>query len=529
MALSLSGRQIFLASPGGLRNERERLRQTVEHQNKISAYWRGVAFIARGWEEVAGGLGRPQGLINEIVDDCDYTVVLLADRWGSSPGDEDYSSGTEEEFMRSLDLCADADKNMRDVLVLFRSIPDAQVADPGQELQKVLAFKKRLEDSKQILFDTFDSFDSLQEKFAKALFKWEKPWDERIPLRINLPPAVEGPAVVAVEEPLERALEFAAGGQLVQAEILFARAVQNDDPHALSEFARFLRRQGRLNDSRALNMRVVEDLGGRSDLSAEETGFLSDSLANIGVIARKQGLLADSARKLGEAVAVAQNAASPLAEHLAYALDNLGHTQSQLGQMAAAEASFATADQVRMEAGNETGRLASLLNQGWTLARTRRFDEALNRFQTAESIAREQNDEEGLARALAGKGNSLLKSGQAHLALEPLETALEINTRMNASDGVGITAGLLARAHLDVGDTGAAARAAREALESSQTSTNITGLATAKWVLAQVDRAEQRLVTANQLFEEAISLAQRSGNINLAHAIEGDYSRETST
>lgn len=431
--------------------------------------------------------------------------------------------------MRSLDHFADADKNMRDVLVLFRSIPDAQVADPGQELQKVLNFKKRLEDSKQILYDTFDSLESLREKFTKALFKWEKPWEERIPLRIDLPPLVEGPAVGGVEDPLERALEFAAGGQLVQAEILFARAVQNDNPRALSEFARFLRRQGRLNDSRALNMRVVEDLAGRSDLPPEATGFLSDSLANIGVIARKQGLLADSARKLGEAVAVARDAASPLPEHLAYALDNLGHTQSQLGQIAAAEASFASADQVRTEAGDDTGRLASLLNQGWTLARARRFDEALDRFQAAELIARDQNDEEALARALAGKGNSLLKSGRAQLALEPLETALEINTRMNASDGIGISAGLLARARLEGGDTGAAARAARQALESSQTSTNLTGLATAKWVLAQVDRAEQRLVTANQLFEEAVSLAQRSGNVNLARAIESDYSRETAT
>lgn len=529
MALSLSGRQIFLASPGGLRSERDRLRKTVEHQNQISAYWHGVAFIARGWEEVAGGLGRPQALINEIVDECDYTIVILADRWGSSPGDEDYSSGTEEEFMLSLDLRAEADKHLRDVLVLFRSIPDPQVADPGEELRKVLAFKKRLEDSKQILFDTFDSLDSLQEKVEKALIKWEKPWEERVPLRITLPATTEEPNIATVQDPLARALEFAAAGQLVQAEMLFARAVQSDDPQALSEFARFLRRQGRLNDSHTLNMRVVEDLAARPSLSAEETGFLSDSLANIGVIARKQGKLADSARTLSEAVAVARGASNPLPGHLAYALDNLGHTQAQLDQTAAAEASFADAEQVRVEAGDDQGRLASLLNQGWMLARARRFDEALDRFGSAETLARDRSDEESLASALAGQGSCLQKSGRAHLAVAPLTTALEINRRLNASDGIGIAAGLLARAHLEVGDADAAARAARETLESSQNSTNLVGLATAKWILAQIDRAAQRVVTANQLFEEAVTFAQRSGNAILTRAIELDYARSTST
>jgi tetratricopeptide (TPR) repeat protein len=529
MALSLSGRQIFLASPGGLGSERERLRRTVEHRNQTSAYWHGVAFIARGWEEVAGGLGRPQALINEIVDECDYTVVILADRWGSSPGDEDYSSGTEEEFMLSLDLRAGADKNLRDVLVLFRSIPDPQVADPGEELRNVLAFKKRLEDSKQILFDTFDSLDSLQEKFEKALVKWEKPWEDRVPLRIALPPTEEGPNIASVQDPLARALEFASTGQLVQAEMLFARAVQNDDPQALSDFARFLRRQGRLNDSHALNMRVVEDLAGRSALSTEEIGFLSVSLANIGVIARKQGKLADSARTLGEAVSVARRSSSALPGPLAYALDNLGHTQAQLGNTTAAEASFADAEQVRIEAGDEKGRLASLLNQGWMLTRTRRFDEALDRFGSAETLARNRNDEESLASALAGQGSCLQKSGRADLAIAPLTTAMEINTRLNSSDGISIAAGLLARAHLEVGDIEAASFAARKALESSQTSTNVTGLATANWVLAQIERAEQRPTTANQLFEEAASLAQRGGNTSLAVAIESDYARGTAT
>jgi len=528
MALSLSGRQIFLASPGGLKAERERLRATADRYNRTAGLRRGVAFITRGWEEVPGGLGRPQSLINEIVDECDYTVVILADRWGSSPGEDNYSSGTEEEFMRSLELRADPQGHMRDVLVLFRSVPDSQLADPGKELSKVLSFKKRLEESKQILYDTFDSLDALQERFEKALAKWDEPWEQRVLLAVTLPAEMEGTILEPPQDPLERALELAASGQLVQAEVLFAKAVQDDSPHALSQFARFLRRQGRLNDSRVLNMRVVEELAGQAALSPENAGFLSDSLANVGVIARKQGKLADSARALAEAIKIATYAAAPMPQQLAYALDNLGHTQSQLGMQEEAASSFSEAERVRSQNGG-IEEVTSLLNRGWNGVRTRDYEAAISHFEKAETIARAHSDEESLARALAGKGSGLQKSGRPELAIEPLAIALEINTRLNVSDGIGITAGLLARAYLMTGDTDAAARAANEVLESSQTSTNVTGLATAKWIQAQVERSRSNSAESSSLYEEAITLAQRSGNARLAAAVEADYTSGTST
>lgn len=524
MPLDLSGRQIFLASPAGLGSERERLRQTADQYNRRSGFRRGVAFVTRGWEEVPGGLGRPQSLINAIVDECDYAVVVLADRWGSPPGgEEEYSSGTEEEFFHALNLRGDDQGHMRDVLVLFRSVPDAQLADPGPELRKVLRFRQRLQDSKKVLYDTFDSLQALEERFEKALAKWAEPWNERAPLQIVLPPAADEEAEDSLNDPLARALQLAAAGQLVQAEMVFARAVQNDDLRAMSEFARFLRRQGRLNDSRELNLRVVGDLVNRVPLSPEDAGILSDSLANIGVIARKQGKLAESARTLREAVKVATDAAAPLPRQLAYALDNLGHTQSQLGSTDAAAASFAEAESIRADSGDEAGKLASLLNQGWSAIRARDYEDAVVLFGKAEVIAKSQSDDEGLARALAGKGSGLQKSGQPEPAIESLLAALEINTRLNASDGVGIVSGLLARSYLMMADPDAAMRAATETLESSQTSTNVVGLATGKWVLAQVERYRAHTSEAAALYEEAITLARQGGSPRLAAAIEADY------
>ena len=526
--MSLSGRQIFIASPGGLDAERQRVRETVDEYNRSLSSKTGVAFITRGWEEIPGGLGRPQALINQIIDDCDFTVVLLADRWGSAPGLDAFSSGTEEELMHSLALRATPDVHMRDVLVLFKSIPDAQLADPGSELSKVLAFKKRLEKSKEIFYGTFDSLDALQQRLEKALGGWDGDLKERDLQTIVLPEVgVDEPEAAEPEEPLARAIKLAASGQLVQAEVVFAQAIRNSDPEPMTQYARFLRRQGRLNDSRDMNLRVVDTLTREGAISPERTGFLSDSLANVGVILRKQGKLSESARTLGEAIDVARNAGVPLPEHLAYALDNLGHTQSQLDDRPAAAASFAEAARTREGLGGSS-QIASLLNAGWAAIRLKNFPDAEVSFESAARLAREADDEPQLAHALAGVGSCLEKSGKPNLAIEPLEQALEINLRMNASDGVGIAAGLLARSYIGIGELDSASTYADKVLDSSHTSTNATGLLTAHWIYAQIARAREE-ESAAVLFQEAIALAEKSGNRTLLKVIQADYFAPTPT
>jgi len=90
---------VFIASPGGLAEERRAFRDAVNECNERDAFQRKVMFRAVGWEDTLAGVGRPQTLINEDIDQCDYFVLVLWDRWGTSPGGAaDYTSGTEEEF-----------------------------------------------------------------------------------------------------------------------------------------------------------------------------------------------------------------------------------------------------------------------------------------------------------------------------------------------------------------------------------------------------------------------------------------------
>jgi len=51
------------------------------------------------WENRPPAYGRPQALINPLVDECDIFIGLLWERWGQSSGT--HSSGFEEEFERA--------------------------------------------------------------------------------------------------------------------------------------------------------------------------------------------------------------------------------------------------------------------------------------------------------------------------------------------------------------------------------------------------------------------------------------------
>ena len=120
-------------------------RQAIRRFNDERSESERVTFIIRAWEDLPGGIGRPQDRINPRLDDCDFMILLLGDRWGSPPAlDGPYSSGTEEEFYRCLDLLAQLDAAMRDLLVLFKTLDDDRLRDPGQQLLKVMDFRDAL-------------------------------------------------------------------------------------------------------------------------------------------------------------------------------------------------------------------------------------------------------------------------------------------------------------------------------------------------------------------------------------------------
>src|SRR4051794_37541236 len=147
--------KVFIASPGDLAVERRAFKDTVDSLNKGFGRGAGVTFEPLGWEDALSQVGRrSQSVINKDVDACEVFILVMWRRWGQdAPDAAPYSSYTEEEFYRAL-ARFEKDGNPT-IFVFFKHIDPGQMADPGEQLKKVLDFRKKLEASKTVLYRSF--------------------------------------------------------------------------------------------------------------------------------------------------------------------------------------------------------------------------------------------------------------------------------------------------------------------------------------------------------------------------------------
>lgn len=120
-----------------------------------------------GWENTLPGVGRPQAIINRDLDGCDLFIGMLWKRWGTPPGTEPYTSGFEEEFNRSM--TRNAKEGRPEINLLLKDLDAALLADPGDHLKKVIAFKEQVFAEKKLLAGTFTDVRDFEGKFRKCI------------------------------------------------------------------------------------------------------------------------------------------------------------------------------------------------------------------------------------------------------------------------------------------------------------------------------------------------------------------------
>ena len=142
--------RVFLGSPSDLKAERKATKGVVV--DRINPIIREFGWTVEllGWEDLPPGFGRPQAQINADVDACDLFLGVLWRRWGS-PSDE-FKSGFEEEFERAISRRKRSESP--EIWIYFKRVEDT--SDPGEQLQQVLAFRKKLEQRRELLFKEFD-------------------------------------------------------------------------------------------------------------------------------------------------------------------------------------------------------------------------------------------------------------------------------------------------------------------------------------------------------------------------------------
>lgn len=135
---NLHNLNVFLASPSDLQPERLAARQIVENLNRSICSQLGWHITLLRWEDMPPRPTRPQEMINEAVDKCELFVGLLWKKWGTSTGKD--SSGFHEEFDRAWRRYQES--GTPTIWLFFKEVKKAQIADPGPELQQILAFRE---------------------------------------------------------------------------------------------------------------------------------------------------------------------------------------------------------------------------------------------------------------------------------------------------------------------------------------------------------------------------------------------------
>jgi len=522
MVRDIKGIRVFIASPSGLADERKAFREVILDYNEAEAIPRGVLFQPIGWEDTLGAVGRPQSIINEDVRASDYFILLLWDRWGSLPDTtcSPYTSGTEEEYHIAMECYNSKEFSMRQVVMMFKSVDARQLSDPGQQLQKVLEFRKTVETEKSHLFHSFDTIDSFEKLLRKHLAAWLRNEEHDGTVRKEQPPSA-GPLIeeasvnipkqqlgnFPAEKLVDKAWKLADEGRLTEAEIEFARAIVGQSQiHPILEFGRFLARIGRLDQAIVMfegAARVAED---QKDLIG-----ISAAYANKGIILQTRGNLDGAEQMLRKALEIYEKMG--LMEGIASVYSNLGNVLFTRGNLDSAEYMYQKVLEIEEKLGHVEAMACAYGNLGNVSLVHGNLDNAEQMIKKALEIDEKLNRLEDMAIDYGILGNILNNRGDLDGAEQMYRKALEIDERLNHLKGMATTYGNLGVVLGKRNNWDGAERMFRKALEFNEKIGHLEGMANAYGNLGNVCRNRGDLDSAEQMHRKSLEIEEKMGHL----------------
>lgn len=135
------GYKIFISSPRDLLEKDHPWVKEIIHKFNFSCIKRDkVIFIPFNEDDVAGGFGNAQTIINDDSSDRDFIIVMFGKKLGTPT--EKYRSGTIEEYERSKQLLATG--KMIDILVLFKDVSKELEEHEHEEYAAVVKYKEEI-------------------------------------------------------------------------------------------------------------------------------------------------------------------------------------------------------------------------------------------------------------------------------------------------------------------------------------------------------------------------------------------------
>ncbi|WP_181166712.1 DUF4062 domain-containing protein [Mesorhizobium sp. B2-5-4] len=136
---------VFVASPGDVNEERNKLEEVIRELNITWSRELGLRLDLVRWETHAyPGMGQdPQDVINgEIPDDYDIFIGIMWHRFGTPTGR--YGSGTIEEFERARKRSKESSSAVKTMFYFRDSPPISMSHIDGNELVKIQNFRREL-------------------------------------------------------------------------------------------------------------------------------------------------------------------------------------------------------------------------------------------------------------------------------------------------------------------------------------------------------------------------------------------------
>jgi tetratricopeptide (TPR) repeat protein len=455
--------RVFIASPGGLEVERKAFSDVIQEFN-LCARDRRVDFDPVGWEIALPGMGRPQALINEDVQSCDYFFMVLHDRWGqptdAGPSPK-YKSGTHEEYCTALESYHDNTRPMRQLVILFKAVDPSKLADAGPQLQQVIDFRKELEREKKILFSTFDEIKRFETLVRQQLHQWlfeherglsKKKVGAQSPPPISLKPSatplpsgakgVTSGSYVLIDE----AEHLASEGRLVEAETKFAEAiVAGNDAVALNRYGHFLVRVGRLDQASVMYQRVLQ-LG---DLSNEDL-WRSVGYGSLGVIYQTRGELGRAEEMHKKSLVISERIGRQ--EGMANQYGNLGVIHQMRGELDRAEEMHKKSLAINEQLGRKEGMADQYGDLGLVYRKRGELDRAEEMHQKSLAIEKQLGRKEGIASDYGNLGLIFQLRGEFDRAEEMHKKSLALNEQLGRKEGMAVTYGNLGIIYGKLGD-----------------------------------------------------------------------------
>ncbi|HEX9952266.1 MAG TPA: tetratricopeptide repeat protein [Rubricoccaceae bacterium] len=572
MPQAITAYRVFIASPGGLSDERRAFRDVLQRYNEEEAIPRGVLFIPEGWEQTPGGIGRPQTLIDVQVRESDYFVLLLHDRWGTPPAErgtpeyEGFTSGTEEEYNVAMACQGDTGLPMRDILCCFKAVSPDKISDPGEQLQRVLSFKLELERTRAHLYKEFDVIVRFEAALRQKLGIWLRDHEAGTSAEAisTLPVPPRGgsdtphparPEPADTDDLTKQAETLAQEGKIVEAEALFAKAiVRGDDAKAFNAYGLMLKRVGRLDQSQTMFKRVIElatetadegliatgygNLGNvlktRGDFDGAEAmhrkaleinerigrlGGMASQYGNLGNLLLTRGDLDGAETMHRKSIAIEERLGR--LEGMASDYGNLGIVLAMRGDFDAAEAMHRKALDLEEQLGRPEGIASQYGNLGIVLLTRGDFDGAEAMHRKALDIDEPLGLLQGMASAYGNLGNVLDARGDLDGAEMMYRKALDIDERLGRPEGMARHYGNLGLVLRERGDFDGAEAMHLKALNIDERLGRPEGIATQYSNLGLIQQTRGDIDGARDYWDQATALFERIGMIHRVETIRG--------